>query len=189
MRIEVGLSPFDAEPTKLFEAAAAADALGITGLWTMDHLSGTVHDHRRTVLEGITSLSIMTAATERCRLGPMVLNPVLRPPIVLAQALATVQRWSNGRLAVGIGAGGGGGRYGQELEVAGLVDHPAPIRRRRAEETIRMLRHVWAGSTEALPGELHSIGAAGGYLALAAPPPIIVGGYGPKMAELASTLR
>ncbi|MGF1597857.1 MAG: LLM class flavin-dependent oxidoreductase [Acidimicrobiales bacterium] len=185
MRLEVGLSPFDAAPVALAAAATAADEAGITGIWTMDHLSGFVHHGRRTVLEGLTCLAILASATTRCRIGPLVVNAALRPPAVLAQALATVQAWSGGRLVVGLGAGGGGGRYGDELRVAGLTDDPPPVRRARVEDTIEILGRAWSGSTEAWRGRLAALGPGGGLLRPEPVPALVVGGYGPRMAELA----
>ena len=117
MNIELMLSPFDATIGGLRRAAAVADEAGVDGLWTMDHLTGTVHANRGTVLECLLALSVMAEATRRCRIGSLVLNPVSRQPVVLAQALAGLQELAEGRLVVGVGAGGGGGNYGVELKI------------------------------------------------------------------------
>ncbi len=184
--LELLLSPFDATPAGLRQAAALADELGIGGLWTMDHLAGPVHATRRRVLECLSSLSIMIEATTRATIGPMVLNPVARHPVVLAQALATLDQAAGpGRLHVGIGAGGGGGVYGDELAWAGLVNHDAATRRARVVENIELLDHLWSGSDGPWSGDLYAIEGSNGFLVPATRPPIIVAGYGPKMAELA----
>ncbi len=184
--LELLLSPFDATPAGLRHAAALADELDIGGLWTMDHLAGPVHVTRRTVLECLSSLSIIVEATTRATVGPMVLNPVARHPVVLAQALATLDQAAGpGRLRVGIGAGGGAGVYGDELAWAGLINHDAATRRARVRETIELLDHVWSGSDGAWSGGLYSIAGSNGFLVPTTKPPIIVAGYGPKMAELA----
>jgi alkanesulfonate monooxygenase SsuD/methylene tetrahydromethanopterin reductase-like flavin-dependent oxidoreductase (luciferase family) len=51
-------------------------------------------------------------------------------------------------------------------------------RRRTVETTIATLRQVWSGSC----------GGAAGFLRPAPPPPVVVGGFGPKMAALAGRL-
>jgi alkanesulfonate monooxygenase SsuD/methylene tetrahydromethanopterin reductase-like flavin-dependent oxidoreductase (luciferase family) len=189
LRTDVLLSPFDATVGGLREAATAADELGIEGLWTMDHLTGTVHEGRKTVLESLLSMAVMADATERCRIGPLVLNAVLRPPALLAQSLAGLYELAEGRLIVGLGAGGGGGGdYGAELSAAGLVDHRPGVRRQRCSETVEILRHLWSGSDESWSGELHQLGGGTGFAAIELPPPIVIGGYGPKMATLAGKL-
>ena len=152
----------------------------------MDHLAGPVHATRRTVLECLAGLSIMVEATTRATVGPMVLNPVARHPVVLAQALGTLDQAAGpGRLRVGIGAGGGAGTYGDELAWAGLVNHDAATRRNRALETIALLDHLWSGSPDPWSGDLYAIEGSDGFLVPPTRPPIIVAGYGPKMAGLA----
>ncbi len=204
------LSTFDADPRELRNAAHLADGLGITALWTMDHLSGQVHADRRWVIECFTVLTLLAEATERASIGPMVLNPIARHPVVLAQALATVQELTGGRLRVGVGAGGGIGNYGAELEWAGLVNsdsstsdnstsanptdtdparpvlnHSAAERRGRVVELLSILEHLWSGSDAPWTGSLYSLAGSSGFLVPAVRPPVIVAGYGPRMARLA----
>lgn len=186
MRIELSLSTFDATTESLRRAAARAEELGIGGLWVMDHLSGRVHATRHHVLECLSTLSMVTEATERARVGTLVLNPAARQPVVAAQALATIAEASAGRLWVGLGAGGGSGTYGDELAWAGLVNHPAAERRSRLAETIAVFRHVWRGDTDAHPGPAFPFEGGPGFLTPSPVPPVFVAGYGPKMAELAA---
>ena len=193
MNLEILLSPFDASVAGLSEAAHLADGLGIGAIWMMDHLAGPVHPAKRAVLECLTSLTILAQVTDTALVGPLVLNPVARHPVVLAQALSTigeltVRHGGSARLQVGIGAGGGAGTYGAELVWAGLVNHPASIRRARVVETLALLDHVWAGSSEPWMGDLYSIGGSDGFLVPTTRPPIVVAGYGPHMARIAGQL-
>jgi alkanesulfonate monooxygenase SsuD/methylene tetrahydromethanopterin reductase-like flavin-dependent oxidoreductase (luciferase family) len=185
LRLEITLSSFDAAMGPLAEAASFADEQGISGLWMMDHLTGNVHPGRTTVLECLASLAALATSTRDCRIGSLVINPVLRHPVVLAQALASLQDQSNGRLVVGIGAGGGGGQYGVELVESGFIDHPAAVRRARVEETIAILHHTWSGATTAWDGPLYRFGGSVGFLRPLVAPPVILGGYGSRMASLA----
>jgi alkanesulfonate monooxygenase SsuD/methylene tetrahydromethanopterin reductase-like flavin-dependent oxidoreductase (luciferase family) len=49
-----------------------------------------------------------STATETIRLGTMVTNPNFRHPVTLAKDLMTLDDISDGRITLGIGAGGGG---------------------------------------------------------------------------------
>src|SRR5437868_4586442 len=56
-------------------------------------------------LEPLTTLAYCAAITRRARLGTAVLLPALRQPTVLAQALASLDQLSGGRLVIGVGVG------------------------------------------------------------------------------------
>ena len=55
--------------------------------------------------EPIATLGALAGVVDRPRLGTLVLCEALRPPTVLAKALATLDRITGGRLDVGLGAG------------------------------------------------------------------------------------
>ena len=77
-----------------------------------------------------------------------------------------------------LGLGAGGGRhtpYAAEQQVFGRPVLGDPARRAALEAAVATIRSVWTGS----------IDGVGGFLRPDPPPPIIVGGFGPKMAELA----
>ena len=89
---------------------------------------------------------------------------------------ATLQEVSDGRLLLGIGAGGGHDTpYAAEQEALGRAVPGGRARRRSVEEAIVRMRAVWTGK----------FGGARGFLRPEPSPPVIVGGFGPKMAELA----
>jgi alkanesulfonate monooxygenase SsuD/methylene tetrahydromethanopterin reductase-like flavin-dependent oxidoreductase (luciferase family) len=173
MRIDLLLDPFGARWEQVRDAALAAEANGFDGLWTWDHLSGVVH-RERDVLEGWTLLSALAVVTTRLTLGPMVLNAANREPGVLAVMAATLQQVSGGRLLLGLGAGGGpDSPYAAEQQALGRASGTDPERRHRLEQTITTVRSTWATP---------------GFLRPEPPPPVIIGAFGPKMAELAGRL-
>ncbi|MEZ5342401.1 MAG: LLM class flavin-dependent oxidoreductase [Acidimicrobiales bacterium] len=176
-QIEVVLSTFDAAWPDLRRAAIYLDERGIGGLWIMDHFSGTVHD-RGHVLECWTTLGALAEATTRCRLGTLVANMSVRQPVVLAQAAATLQAQSGGRLVLGLGAGGGdpGSAYAAEVEWIGEANGSATERRDRLVRSLDTIRSTWSGS-------LHA--DATGFLLPDPTPPVVIGGYGPKVATVA----
>jgi alkanesulfonate monooxygenase SsuD/methylene tetrahydromethanopterin reductase-like flavin-dependent oxidoreductase (luciferase family) len=109
----------------------------------------------------------------------MVLNVANRDPGTLAVMAGTLQEVSEGRLLLGLGAGGGRDTpYAAEQQALGRRVPNDAMRRAAVEAAVLTLRSVWSGS----------VGGAGGFLRPEPPPPIVVGGFGPKMAELAGRL-
>jgi alkanesulfonate monooxygenase SsuD/methylene tetrahydromethanopterin reductase-like flavin-dependent oxidoreductase (luciferase family) len=64
-----------------------------------------VGDHVGAEPSALICLAAAAVATERIRLGTLVLNNGLHHPVPLAQEVATLDQLSNGRLEVGLGAG------------------------------------------------------------------------------------
>ncbi|MEV6211433.1 LLM class flavin-dependent oxidoreductase [Kitasatospora sp. NPDC051914] len=84
-----------------------AEELGFHAAYTYDHLSW--RSFRDAPWFGaVPTLTAAAAATERMRLGTLVTSPNFRHPVTLAKDLLTVDDVSDGRLTVGIGAGGVG---------------------------------------------------------------------------------
>ena len=84
-----------------------AEELGFHAAYTYDHLSW------RTFRDGpwfgaVPTLTAAAAATERLRLGTLVTSPNFRHPVTLAKDLITLDDVSDGRITLGIGAGGNG---------------------------------------------------------------------------------
>ncbi|MEU2675506.1 LLM class flavin-dependent oxidoreductase [Streptomyces sp. NPDC007107] len=84
-----------------------AEELGLHAAYTYDHLSW------RTFRDGpwfgaVPTLTAAAAATERLRLGTLVTSPNFRHPVTLAKDLITLDDVSDGRITLGIGAGGNG---------------------------------------------------------------------------------
>ncbi len=178
VEIDLLLDPFAASWSDIRETALAAEQAGFGGIWTWDHLAGSVHGQGH-VLECWTVLSALAAAVPRLMLGSLVLNVANRPAGTLAVMAATLQHVSGGRLLLGIGAGGGRDTpYASEQLALGREVGGDIRRRRQVEETIATLRQVWSGARNGV----------GGFLQPNPPVPIIVGGFGPKMAELAGRL-
>lgn len=84
-----------------------AEELGFHAAYTYDHLSW------RTFRDGpwfgaIPTLTAAATATSRMRLGTLVTSPNFRHPVTLAKELISLDDVSDGRVTLGIGAGGNG---------------------------------------------------------------------------------
>jgi alkanesulfonate monooxygenase SsuD/methylene tetrahydromethanopterin reductase-like flavin-dependent oxidoreductase (luciferase family) len=175
MQVDVLLDPFGASWDDMRTAALTAEQEGFDGVWTWDHLAGSVH-RAPGVLECWTTLTALAATVPRVAIGPLVLNVANRDPGTLAVMAATLQQVSGGRLILGLGAGGGlDTPYAAEQQALGRPVAGDAGRRRQLEAAVATLREVWTGRA----------GGASGFLRPEPAPKIVVGAFGPKMAELA----
>jgi alkanesulfonate monooxygenase SsuD/methylene tetrahydromethanopterin reductase-like flavin-dependent oxidoreductase (luciferase family) len=175
VNIDLLFDPFGATWRDVQEGAVAAEAAGFDGVWLYDHLAGSVHRQPR-VLECWTTLTAIAATVPRIAVGSMVLNVANRDPGTLAVMAATLQEVSQGRLLLGLGAGGGlGTPYAAEQQALGRPVLGDASRRVAVEAAVATLRSVWSGTA----------GGIKGFLRPDPPPPVVIGGFGPKMAELA----
>ncbi|MCK9895447.1 TIGR03621 family F420-dependent LLM class oxidoreductase [Frankia sp. AgB32] len=140
--------------------ARAAEDLGYDVLSVSDHLG---------MPAPVPTLLLAAEATERIRLGTLVLNTTLYEPTVLARDLAAVDRYSGGRLEIGLGAG-----YDRaQFDAAGLPWTPPSERTRKLERTVAELRRAARGDHHAVFEQ------AGG-------PPLLVAGRGDRVLRLAA---
>ncbi len=178
MQLDVLFDPFGGRWADLGEAAELAAREGFDGVWLYDHLSGSVHRAAH-VLECWTTMTAIAATVPRIGVGSLVLNAANRDPATLAVAAATFQEVSAGRLLLGIGAGGGAGTpYAAEQRALGRPVPGDTDRRASVETAVATMREVWTGAAR----------GTGGFLVPQPEPPVIVGGFGPKMAELAGRI-
>ena len=167
------------------EAALAAEAAGFDGVWTWDHLRDADGGTGR-VPECLTTLAALAEAVPRIALGSLVLNSGLRHPGIVANVAATIQEISGNRLILGIGAGGGSDLpYAPEQRMLGMEVAPDRERAARTGEAAQVLRRLWAGDASAFEGEHFTLRSPHGYPRPEVPPPIVVGGFGGRMARIA----
>ena len=186
MKIDVLLIPMSARYADMRDGALAAEDAGFDGLWTWDHLSDPDAPSGSGVPEAWTVLSALAEVTRRLSLGSLVLNVANRHPGLLANMAATLQTVSGGRLLLGIGAGGSRRTpYAAEQEALGLTVERDAVRAERVVEAIQVMRRLWSGDGSSFAGETYRLERPSGYLRPDAPPPIIVGGFGPRMAGIA----
>jgi alkanesulfonate monooxygenase SsuD/methylene tetrahydromethanopterin reductase-like flavin-dependent oxidoreductase (luciferase family) len=171
VKTDLLLIPMSARWADMRAAALAAEAAGFDGLWTWDHLRDPDGGDPG-VPEAWTTLTALAEVTRRVMLGPLVLNVANRHPGVLANMAATFQAVSGGRLLLGLGAGGSRRTpYAAEQQAIGRPVERDSVRAQHVVDAIQTLRRLWAGEA--------------GFLRPEPAPPIIVGGFGPRMAAIA----
>ena len=172
MKIDLLLIPMSARWADMRAAALAAEEAGFDGLWTWDHLRDPDDDGGPGVPEAWTVLTALAEVTRRVALGPLVLNVANRQPGLLANMAATLQAVSGGRLLLGLGAGGNRRTpYAAEQAAMGQTVERDEARAQRVVDAIALIRRLWSGES--------------GFLRPEPPPPIIIGGFGPRMATIA----
>jgi alkanesulfonate monooxygenase SsuD/methylene tetrahydromethanopterin reductase-like flavin-dependent oxidoreductase (luciferase family) len=146
MRLGVVILP-ELRRTELAATWRAAEQLGFAHAWTYDHLAWrTLRD--APWYAAVPTLAAAALATERIRLGPLVASPNFRHPVAFAREVIALDELSNGRLALGLGAGG----TGWDATILGQAPWPPRERAERFAEFVtlsdRLLREpetTWAG--------------------------------------------
>jgi alkanesulfonate monooxygenase SsuD/methylene tetrahydromethanopterin reductase-like flavin-dependent oxidoreductase (luciferase family) len=84
-----------------------AEALGFDHAWTYDHIAwSTLRDDPW--FAAVPTLTAAALVTSTIRIGTLVASPNFRHPVPFARELISLDDVSNGRLTLGIGAGGQG---------------------------------------------------------------------------------
>jgi len=132
------------DPGLLLALAEVTESAGLDSVWVGDSLTAKPR------LDPLTTLAAVATRTQRVRLGTAVLLPSLRPPVVLAHVIGSVDYLSQGRLVLGMGVGGAFTEEMRREWVAAGV--PTSQRGARLEETIHILRDLWTGNEVAYEG-------------------------------------
>jgi len=150
---------------ELKEMALDAERLGYDSFWLFDHLHSFPTPDRQPILESWTTLSALTMVTKRIRIGILVTNIQNRLPSLVAKMAATVDVISNGRLEMGLGAGGTGrssvhqkSGYLPEYQAYGTpFSEKASIRIRRLDEAIQIMRLMWTKERATFNGKYYHV--------------------------------
>jgi alkanesulfonate monooxygenase SsuD/methylene tetrahydromethanopterin reductase-like flavin-dependent oxidoreductase (luciferase family) len=171
------VTPTNRPVQRAVEQAVIADRAGLDLVTFQDHpYLPSFHDTS-------TLLAYAAARTERIRLSANVANLPLRPPAVLARAIATLDLLSGGRIELGLGAGAfwdgvvgmGGPRRSPGESIEAL------------DEAIAIVRGLWDTSDRSvlsLRGKHYDVHGAKRGPAPAHPVSIWVGAYKPRILRL-----
>lgn len=162
------------------ERARRAEDQGYATFLIRDHF---VADPFPDQFAPLTALMAAASVTTTLRVGTLVIDNDYRHPAVLAKEAATLDVLSSGRLELGLGAGW----LRAEYEKAGIPFDTPGTRIARLEESIHVLKGLFAGGPLTFAGRHYSINGLNGFpLPLQRPhPPILVGGGGQRILTLA----
>jgi alkanesulfonate monooxygenase SsuD/methylene tetrahydromethanopterin reductase-like flavin-dependent oxidoreductase (luciferase family) len=146
------LPPFAefADPHRVADLAASAEAAGWDGFYIWDHM---LAEPGMAVADAWTTLAAIAMSTTRIRLGALVTPLARRRPWVLARQLATLDHLSRGRLVAGIGLGDDGwhefSAFGEETSARG--------RGELLDEALEVLLHFLTGTVVVHAGSSFAI--------------------------------
>ncbi len=175
MRFAIDVAPLAdlADPRTLVRLAEAAESAGWDGFSTWDSL-GLAMD--TVAADPFVALAGVAAATERLALLASVIVLPRRRPQLVAQAAATLDLLSGGRLVLGVGSGGDEPDF-----TAFHEDWDSSARVRKMDEAVRLVDAFLRGETVTSEGPDYPVdGAAVGPRPARLPrPPIWVGAVRP----------
>lgn len=157
----------DSDLAFVVEVGRQAEQSGFDSVWVGDSLLARPRG------EPLTLLAALAGATRRVALGTAVLLPLLRHPVSLAHAVATLDRVAEGRLILGIGPGAELPGTHAELKALGV---PSGRRVSAMISGVERARRLWRNVEQGLTLEPRPFRLGG--------PPIWVGGTGPRMLNL-----
>ena len=133
-------------------AARHAEQLGYSDVWVSDHV---VHPAEQDypspfLFDPLMTLCWAGASTERIGLGTSVLVAAHHAAVELANALASLDRLSNGRLVLGVGVGWSAREFA-------ALDQDFDNRGRRTDEILRLFRACWEDDPVHFDGEFYRL--------------------------------
>jgi alkanesulfonate monooxygenase SsuD/methylene tetrahydromethanopterin reductase-like flavin-dependent oxidoreductase (luciferase family) len=133
----------------VLEYAQAARRAGATSLWLSDHLFLDLAKYggpadREFCFDPLVTLAALARQVPDVRLGTLVMCEALRPPAVLAKALASLDRVSDGRVDAGIGAGW----YEPEYDAIGMTMPSPGARLTRLAHAVDVVKEVLAATDD-----------------------------------------
>lgn len=177
--------------------ATTAEEVGFESIWTVEHAvvpkgyesaypysaSGKMPGGEFIALpDPFVWLSYVAALTSTIKLGTGIAILPQRNPVIAAKEVASLDRLSNGRVLLGVGAGW----LAEEFAALGV-----PFERRgdRLDEYIKALRVLWSDESPTFSGEFVSFTDC---VCLPQPTagsvPIVIGGHTPRAARRAGEL-
>ena len=158
------------------EKARKIEDLGYSTLYMPDHFIDTP-------FAPMVGIAMAAEATDKLRVGTLVLGNDYKHPAVVAKEFATIDVLSDGRVEAGVGAGW----MKSDYEALGFPYDSPGTRIERLGEALVILKGAWNDGPFSLDGRHYTLRD---YDGIPKPtqkprPPILVGGGGPRLLRLA----
>jgi probable F420-dependent oxidoreductase len=167
----------DQPPARWRDAVRRIEDLGFATVSISDHFT------QGWVMEPVVAMTAAAEATARLRVLSLVLGNDYRHPVLVHKAMATLDVLSSGRVEIGLGAGW----LHSDYEAADIVRSSAAVRIERLEESVEVLKGLFASRPLTYGGKHYRITRLEG---LPKPvqrphPPLLVGGGGRRVLGVA----
>lgn len=163
------------------KVAILADELNFWGVAMPDHYLRSEGRDDNTI-ETWIALTYLASKTKNIHVGTLVTPISFRPPAILAKMISTLDVISNGRTFLGVGAGWSK----REFETYSKWSEPK-VRVDKTEEGLNMILSFWTDKKVNFEGKYYAV--KDGVLEpkpLQKPhPPLLFGGFGKKMIQMA----
>jgi probable F420-dependent oxidoreductase len=144
----------DAGPDEIVRIATAADRLGFAHLTCSEHVAiprSVVATRGARYYDPLATFGYLAAVTTRIRFVTHVLVLGYHHPLAVAKRYGTLDRWTGGRLVLGVGVG-------TLAEEFALLGAPFADRGARFEDQVRALRATFGRREPVYAGSHHRIG-------------------------------
>src|ERR1051326_6303402 len=160
------------------DAVRRIEDLGFSTVSVSDHFT------QGWVMEPRVALRAAAEASQHLRVLSLVLANDYRHPVLLHKTAATIDVFSEGRLELGLGSGW----LASEYAAAGIPFDAPAVRIARLEESIKILKGLFAAQPLSFEGAHYRLHQVDG---LPKPvqrphPPLLIGGGGRRVLELAA---
>jgi probable F420-dependent oxidoreductase len=165
----------------LLDVVRRAENSGYATFLIRDHIMAEPFGHQ---LAPLIALATIAASTKTLRVGTLVLANDYRHPATLAKEAATIDVLSNGRFELGLGAGFSEAEYDQ----IGLRLDPPGVRVERLEESVRILKGLFAHGQFSFAGKHYTVNDFDSFPkpTQRPHPPILIGASGKRMLSFAA---
>jgi probable F420-dependent oxidoreductase len=185
--MEFGLQLLRMDFQQLRDTAQMAEGLGYQLLTVPDHIvmegPERQYDPQQIVYDSMIQAAVLAEATKTVRIGHLVLCNLFRHPAITAQALATIDQLSNGRLLVGIGTGW----TETEFRMTGIAFPDITTRLRMLDEALTCMQSLWTKERTTFAGEFYRFEDAILWpKPMQAHAPVLLGGGGKGLLRLAA---
>ena len=156
--------------------AEACERHRVGTLFRSDHYISQADESANVAHDAWTTIAALAARTTRLRFGTLVSPATFRAPALLANAAATADHVSGGRIELGLGAGW----MEREHRAFGFAFPETPVRVEMFAEQLEIVHRLWTEERVTFRGEHYTLDDAPAQPKPLTKPRIVVGGSGKR---------
>src|SRR5262245_51737895 len=155
--MQFGLQIGNVDWNELRDSARKVEALGFDSIMMPDHIvhegPEKQHDPSARSFDPILQAGVIAGATQKLRIGHLVLCNLFRHPVFTAQAIMSLDHLSGGRTFCGLGTGW----TETEFRMTGIPFPDITTRLRMLDEALTCVRGLWTQEQTSFAGEFYQL--------------------------------